>query len=305
LIVPYKVGAIVGATAVGKSDLAVAVAGELDAEIVSIDSMQIYRGMDIGTAKPDEKTRAAIPHHLLDVFEPTDDVSVADFQGLARAAIADITERGHLPLLVGGSGLYHRAVVDDLRFPPRSPEVRSALEAEIEESGSAALHDRLRELDPVAAERIEPHNSRRIVRALEVIQVTGKRFSANDSWDRYESIYTLGVAGLTRPREALFERIERRVDAMLDGGLLDEVERLEQRSPNLMARQALGYRQILESPGVPRPELREAIVRATKRFARRQESWFRSDPRIVWFDAEREDTATEVVAFLRASLALT
>ena len=302
---PYKVGAIVGATAVGKTDLAVAVAGKLNAEIISIDSMQIYRGMDIGTAKPDEKSRAAVPHHLLDVFEPSDDVSVADFQGLSRAAVADITERGRLPLLVGGSGLYHRGVVDDLRFPPRSPEVRSALEAEIEESGSSALHDRLRELDPVAAERIGPHNARRIVRALEVIHVTGKRFSANDAWDRYESIYTLGVAGLTRPREVLFERIERRVDAMLDGGLLEEVERLEQHSPNLMARQALGYRQILESPGAPRRELREAIVRATKRFARRQESWFRSDPRIVWFDAEREDTATEVVAFLRASLALT
>ena len=302
---PYKVGAIVGATAVGKSDLAMAVAGELNAEIVSIDSMQIYRGMDIGTAKPDDAARAAIPHHLLDVFEPSDDVSVADFQGLARAAVADITERGCLPLLVGGSGLYHRAVVDDLRFPPRSPEVRSALEAEIEETGSATLYERLRELDPVAAERIEPTNARRIVRALEVIQVTGKRFSANDAWDRYESIYMLSVAGLTRPREVLFERIERRVDAMLDGGLLGEVERLKQRSPNVMARQALGYRQILESPGATQGELRAAIVRATKRFARRQESWFLSDPRIVWFDAERGETTAEVVAFLRTSLALT
>ncbi|MDQ3620077.1 MAG: tRNA (adenosine(37)-N6)-dimethylallyltransferase MiaA [Actinomycetota bacterium] len=302
---PYKVSAIVGATAVGKSDLAMAVATELNAEIVSIDSMQIYRGMDIGTAKPDEGARAAIPHHLLDVFDPSDDVSVADFQRLARAAVADITERGRLPLLVGGSGLYHRAVVDELRFPPRSPEVRSALEAEIEESGSAALYERLRELDPVAAERIEPSNARRIVRALEVIQVTGSKFSANDAWDRYESIYTLGVVGLTRPREILFERIERRVDAMLDGGLLDEVGRLKKRSPTLMARQALGYRQILESPGATQGELRAAIVRATKRLARRQESWFRSDPRVVWFDAEREETTAEVVAFLRTSLALT
>ncbi len=302
---PYKVSAIVGATAVGKSDLAMAVATELNAEIVSIDSMQIYRGMDIGTAKPDEGARAAIPHHLLDVFDPSDDVSVADFQRLARAAVADITERGRLPLLVGGSGLYHRAVVDELRFPPRSPEVRSALEAEIEESGSAALYERLRELDPVAAERIEPSNARRIVRALEVIQVTGSKFSANDAWDRYESIYTLGVVGLTRPREILFERIERRVDAMLDGGLLEEVGRLKKRSPTLMARQALGYRQILESPGATQGELRAAIVRATKRLARRQESWFRSDPRVVWFDAEREETTAEVVAFLRTSLALT
>ena len=301
---PQKVAAIVGATAVGKTELSVAVANQVDAEIVSVDSMQIYRGMDVGTAKPDHAVRTAVRHHLLDVFEPSNDVSVAEFQGLARAAVADIAERGHLPLLVGGSGLYHRAVVDDLRFPPRSPEVRSALEAEIEELGSSALHDRLSELDPTAALRIEPANARRIVRALEVIQVTGKRFPDSDAWERYKSIYTLAVAGLTRPREVLFERIERRVDAMLAGGLVEETERLKGRSPNPAVRQALGYRQILESQGATRRELRDAIVRATKRFARRQESWFRSDPRVEWFDARRDDVEDQVVAFLRASLAL-
>jgi len=303
--VPQKVAAIVGATALGKTELSIAVAEALGAEIVSVDSMQIYRGMDIGTAKPDGELRTRVRHHLLDVFEPSEDVSVAEFQRLARDAIEDIAGRGRLPLLVGGSGLYHRAVVDDLRFPPRSPEVRSALEAEVEDLGSAALHERLRALDPVAAERIEPTNQRRIVRALEVIEVTGKRFSATDAWDRYESIYSLAVAGLIRPRKVLFERIERRTDAMLEAGLIEETERLTEKSPNLTARQALGYRQILDSPGAPRQELREAIVRATKRFARRQESWFRADPRVEWFDGERPDAAGEVVAFLRDSLALT
>ena len=303
--VPHKVAAIVGATAAGKTELSIEVAEALDAEIVSVDSMQVYRGMDIGTAKPDGELRTRVRHHLLDVYDPSEDISVAEFQRLARDAIQDITGRGRLPLMVGGSGLYHRAVVDDLRFPPRSPEVRTALEAEIEDLGSAALHERLRDLDPAAAGRIEPMNSRRIIRALEVIEVTGKPFSATDAWDRYESIYKLAVAGLMRPRESLFERIERRTDAMLDAGLVEEVERLERSSPALTARQALGYRQILDSPGASRYELREAIVRATKRFAKRQESWFRADPRVQWFDAERPEAAEEVVAFLRDSLALT
>lgn len=281
-----RVAALVGPTAVGKTSTAVELAERLDAEIVSVDSMQIYRGMDIGTDKAPPEVRARVPHHLLDLREPSQDVTVAEFQELARAAIADIHDRGKLPLLVGGSGLYFRAVVDDLDFPPRSPEVRAALEERVELEGPAPLHEELMKSDPVAAARIEPANARRIVRALEVIELTGRPFSANDAWDRYESRYDLRVAGLERPPEDLHERIERRVAEMLERGLVDEVHRIAREGLGVTARQALGYRQVLDAGDEPDPnELHQAITTATKRFARRQRSWFRADPRVTWFDA--------------------
>ena len=276
-----RVLAVVGPTAVGKTELSLQVAEGLDSEIVSLDSMQVYRGMDIGTAKPDSDMRARVPHHMLDIFDPTHDVTVAEFQALARDAIEDILRRGKIPLLVGGSGLYFRAVVDNLEFPPREPEVRRRLEDEAEELGAEALHARLQESDPKAAAKIEPENARRTIRALEVIEITGRPFSENVTWESYESIYDLTVVGLTRPRDELHERIESRVDDMLDQGLLDEVEDLFRHGMSRTARQALGYRQALE---VPREWVRDEIVTATRRFARRQESWFRSDPRVEWFD---------------------
>ena len=279
-----RVAAIVGPTAVGKTELALEVAQRLDAEVVSIDSMQIYVGMDIGTAKVGEAERARVPHHLLDLHTPDYELTVAEFQAHARAAIDDIAGRGKIPLLVGGSGLYFRAVIDELSFPPRSPAVRSALEAQAEELGAEALHARLAELDPVAAERIEPNNARRSIRALEVIEITGRPFSDNDSWERYESIYDIRIAGMTRERGDLHRRIEARVDAMLEAGLVDEARSFEAKLGRT-ARQALGYKQILDDPEAPSEAMREAIVRATKRFARRQESWFRADPRVMWFDA--------------------
>lgn len=281
-----RVVALVGPTAVGKTATAAELAPRLDAEIVSVDSMQIYRGMDIGTDKASPEVRESVRHHLLDLREPSHDVTVAEFQELARAAISDIHERGKLPLLVGGSGLYFRAVVDDLDFPPRSPEVRAALEERVEIEGPAPLHEELKERDPVAAVRIEPANARRIVRALEVIELTGRPFSANDAWDRYESRYELSVAGLERAPEELHERIERRVAEMLTSGLVDEVHRVARDGLGVTARQALGYRQVLEAGDDPDPnELHQAISKATKRFARRQRSWFRADPRVTWFDA--------------------
>jgi tRNA dimethylallyltransferase len=297
-----KVAAIVGPTAVGKTAISVSAARELNAEIVSIDSMQIYRGMDIGTAKPGPSDLDSVPHHLVDIRDASQDVSVAEFQSLARRAIDDIFDRGKLPLLVGGSGLYFRAVVDDLAFPPRAPEVRSELEEEIETLGVEAMYGRLRLLDPAAADRIEPRNARRIVRALEVIEVTGKRFSDNAAWDSYESIYELSVAGLTLPRPALYERLERRVDQMLADGLVEEVKRMQASGLSVTARQALGYRQIIETGGTR--EARDAIVRATKRFARRQESWFRADPRIKWFDASKLGVKGAIVEHFRHSLRL-
>lgn len=291
-----RVAAIVGPTAVGKTELSLRIAEELGAEIVSLDSMQVYRGMDVGTAKPDAETRARVPHHLLDLFEPDHEVSVSEFQDLARRVIADISDREKLPLLVGGSGLYYRAVVDELSFPPRRDDVRQRLEEEADELGSDALYERLKALDPKAALKIEPGNTRRTVRALEVIEITGRPFSDNVTWESYESIYDLTVVGLTRPRDELFEFIERRVDAMLEAGLIDEAKRVAARGMSRTARQALGYRQILEGDA---ERIRDAIVKATKRFARRQESWFRADPRIECFDLSEPDTEGRIQARLR------
>ena len=296
-----RVAALVGPTAVGKTETSIAVAERLGAEIVSIDSMQIYRGMDIGTAKASPEQRARVPHHLLDDFDATSEVSVAEYQSRARAAIRDISARGRLPLLVGGSGLYFRAVVDDLEFPPRDLSVRRSLEDEIEDLGPEALHGRLAEMDPAAAGRMEPTNARRIVRALEVIEITGRRFSDNRSWESFDSVYGLKVAGLTLSRERLFERIEKRVDDMLVGGLVAEARTLERMGMSRTARQALGYRQILDlDRDADVSQLRDEIVRATKRFARRQESWFKADPRIVWFQADAPDLSDELALFFES-----
>lgn len=297
-----RVAALVGPTAVGKTELSLQVAEALDGEIVSIDSMQVYVGMDIGTAKVSREERERVPHHLLDLRGPDHELTVEEFQRLARAAIAGVTERGKLPLLVGGSGLYLRAVVDDLEFPPRSAEVRASLEADVEELGAEVLHGRLAELDPAAAAKIEPGNARRTVRALEVIAITGRPFSENASWDSYTSIYDLRIAGLTRPREQLFARIEARVDSMLATGLVEEARGLAGQLGRT-ARQALGYKQILDVPDAALGDIRDEIVRATKRFARRQESWFRADPRVRWFDLS-EAGVDDVAGFLAGSHAL-
>ncbi|HEV2756726.1 MAG TPA: tRNA (adenosine(37)-N6)-dimethylallyltransferase MiaA [Actinomycetota bacterium] len=297
-----KVAAIVGPTAVGKTAISLEVAEALGAEIVSVDSMQIYRGMDVGTAKPSRPAMERVHHHLIDLRDPGHELTVAEFQELGRAAIDDVAGRGALPLLVGGSGLYFRALVDDLEFPPRSEPVRRGLEAEAEELGAAALYDRLRDADPVAAARIEPGNVRRIVRALEVIELTGARFSDNVTWERYESRYELAVAGLERDRTDLQQRIDARVAAMLAEGLLEEAERLRAARPGRTAAQALGYRQLLEGEADPQTAI--AIATATRRFARRQLAWFKADPRVRWFDAAAPDLGPRLVAFFRSALAL-
>jgi len=299
-----RVAAIVGPTAVGKSAIAVEVAEALGGEIVSIDSMQVYSGMDIGTDKATTDMRWRVPHHLLDHWLPSHNVTVSEFQAEARSAINHITKREKLPILVGGSGLYFRAVVDDLSFPPRSANVREALELELEELGAAALHRRLEQLDAPAASKIEPANARRIVRALEVIELTGQPFSDNDSFDRYDSIYDLVVVGLSRPRAQLYERIERRVGRMLELGLIEEARTLADLGVGRTARQSLGYRQIHDSPDADQGVLHDEIVRATKRFARRQESWFRADPRVEWFDADDPGCAENLTELFRRKLRL-
>ena len=288
----------------GKSEVAVAVAESLAAEIVSVDSIQIYRGLDAGTAKPSPELLERAPHHLIDALEPSHELTVADYQRRARAAVEEISSRRRLPLLVGGSGLYFRAVVDDLDFPPRAGAIRARLERLGRQVGPERLHSRLRELDPSAAQNIDARNLRRIVRALEVIEITGQPFSAADRWRRYESIYRLAVAGLTLPRYALHRRIEDRVDGMLAAGLVEEARALDRRGLGPTARQALGYRQVLKAPSASPQELRERIVAATRRYARRQESWFRTDPRISWFDASDPGLADALVSHFSASLAL-
>jgi tRNA dimethylallyltransferase len=299
-----QVAAIVGPTAVGKTEVSLDVAERLGAEVISIDSMQIYQGMDIGTAKPSAADRARISHHLIDLRPPSHELTVAEYQSLARAAIDDVAGRGRLPLLVGGSGLYWRAVVDNLDFPPRSARVRADLEAEAQEVGGDELHRRLQKVDSVAAAAIAPANVRRTVRALEVLEITGRPFSDfAKAWGSYASRYALSVAGLKRTHSDLFSRIEARVDRMMAAGLAGETETLAAAGMSAAARQALGYRQVLEAdPDASTTQIRDEIVRATKRFARRQESWFRTDPRVVWFDASEPLFITRLVDFLgRAS----
>ena len=293
--------AVVGATATGKSALAVALARAVNGEIVNADSMQLYRGMDIGTAKEPEAAWQGVPHHLLDIWPVTRTANVADYQALARAAIDGIIGRGHVPVLVGGSGLYVRAALDDLNFHGTDRGTRARLETELAELGPAALHARLAAVDPAAAAVILPSNGRRIVRALEVIEITGGPFTA--TMPGYEQVRPAVQLGLTLPRPELDQRIEARVEAMWQAGLEAEVKDLVHQGlrDGKTASRALGYQQMLRhlDGELTLDEARQETVKATRRFARRQESWFRRDPRIRWLDATAEtllDEARAVIA---------
>jgi tRNA dimethylallyltransferase len=294
--------AVVGATATGKSGLALRLAEVIGGEIINADSMQLYRGMDIGTAKLTVEQRQGIPHHLLDVWDVRWAASVAEYQAMARTAIADVQSRGRVPLLVGGSGLYVRAALDDLNFPGTDPEVRERLEAELESEGPAALHARLAVIDPPAASAILPSNGRRIVRALEVAELAGRPFTA--TMPGYESLYPAVQIGLRVPRAEMDQRIERRAETMWQAGFADEVAALEQAGlrEGRTASRALGYAQVLRFMdgewGLD--EAREQTIMATRRFARRQEAWFRRDPRIVWLEPTGEDSGTARDLFQRA-----
>lgn len=287
---------LVGPTASGKTEAALELAVRMDAEIILVDSMTVYRGMDIGTAKPPPIERRGVPHHLVDVADPTEPFSVAAFQRLAREAIGAIRERGREPFLVGGSGLYFRAVVDDLEFPGTDAALRRIVEAEAAALGPTGLHERLAGFDPAAAGRMEPTNLRRIVRALEVAALTGRPFSDFASgWDRYPED-RVRAAGVIVPPETLRTRIEERARRMLEGGLLEETRRLlhDGAEPLLTASQAIGYAEAAENLAgrITLEEVFETIVRRTKALARRQMAWFKRDPRIRWFEA---GSATEVV----------
>ncbi|HWS33308.1 MAG TPA: tRNA (adenosine(37)-N6)-dimethylallyltransferase MiaA [Actinoplanes sp.] len=280
-----RVVTVVGPTAAGKSALSIALARELGGEVVNADSMQLYRGMDIGTAKLTEAERDGVPHHLLDIWDVTEPAAVAEYQRLARAAIDDIFARGGVPLLVGGSGLYIRAVLEDFEFPGTDPEIRARLEAELAETGSGVLHARLADRDPEAAAKILPSNGRRIVRALEVIELTGQPFTASlpDPRPVYESVQL----GVDRDTAELDERIALRVDLMWAAGLIGEVRGLAGIRDGRTASRALGYQQALaQIDGELTEEQAKAdTVQGTRRFVRRQRSWFRRDPAVHWLDA--------------------
>ena len=281
--------ALVGVTASGKSALALDLAVRRgDCEIVSVDSMCVYRGMDIGTSKPDAAARRAVPHHLLDLIDPDEEFTLTQFQQTARLALGDIERRGRHALLVGGTGLYLRSVVDDLEIPGRYPEVAASLEAELDAglAEPADLHARLAALDPLGAARMEPTNRRRVVRALEVTLGAGRPFSEFGPGLEVYPVSGVPQVGLAVAAEEADRRIGERFSAMVDAGLVDEVRGLASRTRGISrtARQALGYREILAhvEDGVPLADCLEEAVRRSRQFARRQASWFRRDPRIRW-----------------------
>ena len=281
-----RVIVICGATATGKSDIAIEVAQAIGAEIINADSMQLYRGMDIGTAKLPEGERGGIPHHLLDVLDVNQDSTVAWYQEQARSMITDIHARGKDAVIVGGTGLYIKAILDDLNFPDTDPEVRAKLEAEAEEFGSASLFTRLEELDPAAALAIDRANTRRIIRALEVIEITGQPFTANlprEDSSRYPDALQFG---LVMDREHLRDRIDLRVDRMWEAGFVAEVDHLIEKGirDGATAQRALGYAQIIamRDGTMSEEEAKEDTKRASRQYARRQETWFSRDARIQW-----------------------
>ena len=281
-----KVIVICGATATGKSDIALDIAERIGAEIINADSMQLYRGMDIGTAKLKASERREVPHHLLDVLDVTEDSTVAWYQERARSAIAEIHSRGHHAIIVGGTGLYIKAILDDLNFPETDSQVRANLEKLGEEFGANYLFERLQELDPAAALAIDRANIRRIVRALEVIEITGKPFTANLPREDSSRFPDALQFGLVMDREHLRDRIDLRVDRMWQEGFVAEVDELIAQGirRGTTAQRALGYAQILamRDGTLSEDEAKEETKRASRQYARRQETWFSRDQRIQW-----------------------
>lgn len=295
-----------GATATGKSELAVSLAQRLQAEIVNADSMQLYRGMNIGTAKLSINERAGVPHHLLDVVEVSQDVNVSWYQGQARSTIDDLLARRVPVIVVGGTGFYMKAILDDLHFPETEPEVREKLAKEAEAIGGAAMHQRLTVLDPAAAAAIPAENLRRVIRALEVIEITGKPFTANLPRENSTKYPQALHFGLTVERAVLDARVERRVDQMFERGLVGEVETLigagllEGRT----ARAALGYAQSISLLGgeISLDQALASTKLATRQYIRRQETWFNRDQRIIWLGSDASTLSERVLKIEKAIL---
>ena len=297
---------IVGPTAVGKTEIAIQLAQHLDAEIVSLDSRQIYREMDIGTAKPTPDQWGAVPHHLIDCVEVDQPFSVAEYQCLADTAITEIQERGKQTMAVGGAGLYFRGLIDGLfEGPGADAEIRAKLQREAEEHGNVVLHERLRQCDPETADRVHPNNRVKVIRALEVYELTGKPISAlQEQWKRNKLRYPFRAFGLDMPREALYRRIEDRVDRMVEVGLIEEVKGLLNRGypRDCVAMQSFGYKELIDYlDGVRTFDEAIALLKQnTRRFAKRQLTWFRNDPRIDWLDVSQFSSMQGIVDNLLA-----
>ena len=293
---------ICGATASGKSGLSIALAKEISAEIINADSMQIYRGMDIGTAKLTVAEREEIPHHLLDVLDVSEDANVASYQQLARTKIDELQTAGKNVIIVGGTGLYIKAIIDELNFPDRDIQVRDRIDKEATELGAVEMHKRLQLLDPIAAAKIPANNLRRVVRALEVIEITGAPFTAQlprEDVDHYQGVRQFG---LVMDRSNLDERISKRVDLMWEVGFVAEVEKLISAgiTSGKTAQAALGYKQIINAldEGTSLDLAKEETKRATRQYARRQETWFSRDPRIKWLAPENTSLQLEKILAL-------
>lgn len=293
---------IVGPTAVGKSSISLELAHSLETEIINADSMQLYRGMNIGTAKLSLAEREGVPHHLIDVLDVTEIANVSDYQLAARNIVKQLRESDLVPLAVGGSGLYVTALLDDLNFPETDNQLRAELEAELLLVGPQELHRRLRELDPVSADRIDAANGRRIVRALEVIQLTGEPFSSSLPRSNPAVEPDLRIA-LLRDRAELDQRIEERVNQMWEQGFVVEVEALMEQglAEGVTARKALGYSQIMEALNgeITLATAKSETIRLTKRYARKQESWFRRDPKMIWLSASQPNLLGEILEMIR------
>jgi len=297
--------ALVGATATGKTALSVSLAKVLSGEVINADSMQFYRGMNIGTAKATMAERQGVTHHLLDIYDLHVEASVAEFQQLARHKVTEIRARDHAPILTGGSGLYVRAVLDTLEFPPTDPELRQALTAHVAAHGTEELVAELQQVDPDSVRRL--HDDRRIIRAVEVYRLTGRPFSSFMPKREYHpDIPPVLQIGLRIDRAVLHERIAARVHQMMEDGWLDEVQRLKEQglAQAPTASRAIGYRQMLEylAGNMTKAEAIDSTIVATRRFARRQETWFKADPRVHWIDAESEHAEEQIISLLKSHL---
>lgn len=303
-----KVVVIVGPTASGKSAVAIELAKLINAEVISADSMQVYRGMDIGTAKVTEREAQGVPHHLIDIVDPTEPFSVAEYQRLARQAIEDISTRGKLPIVAGGTGLYIRAVIDKFEFPEGdvvSP-VREELQERARLEGAEVLYQELINKDPEAAKIVHPKNVRRVIRALEAIELTGRPFSEfHREWQKRESIYNVRMFGLNMDRQLLYERINRRVDQMIESGLLSEAQKLVDAGYEkfLTSQQAIGYKELIGylNGEMTLDEAVDLLKTRTRQYAKRQLTWFKADPRIEWLDVTGS-SASEVAQQIRDKL---
>ncbi|WP_462417249.1 tRNA (adenosine(37)-N6)-dimethylallyltransferase MiaA [Kytococcus sp. Marseille-QA3725] len=302
---PVPVVAVVGQTATGKSDLGLALAERLDGEVVNSDASQLYRGMDIGTAKLSVAERRGVPHHQLDVLDVTQEATVARFQADGRADMAGIRARGRVPVVVGGTGLYVRALLDRLEIPPTDPAVRAALEERLEAEGVEALYAELQRRDAPAAAGIEPRNGRRVVRALEVIELTGRPFSS--TMPTREFLVPTVLIGLRADDAVLHPRIDARVERMWEAGLLEEVRALDaaglRAGPGRTARRAIGYSQALAQLDgeMTRVEAVADTQQGTRRLARRQRAWYRPDPRIHWLEHDADDLVEQALEVVRAA----